>query len=375
MPIKLHIVTWDVPFPADYGGAIDVYYKLKALHSLGIEIFLHCFEYENRTAQSDLEQYAKQVFYYPRKTGIRGMDFQLPYIVNSRKNPQLLKNLIEIDAPILFEGLHTTAYLNHSELKERFKIVRTHNIEHQYYTQLASHTSSFLKKLFLYRESMLLSPYERILNAANVVLSISEPDQLYFQKKYSGVSVEFIPAFHPENQISSLSGFGKYCLYHGNLSIAENEKAVLFLMNDVFLDSKIPCIIAGKNPSAQLLKRIKSPMEIRINPSASEMQTLIQEAHINILPAFQNTGIKLKLLHALFMGRHCLVNPTMVEGSVLKEAVQLAKDGTEFRKAVEQLMSTPFEEAEINQRKIKLRLFDNQMNARKIFNILQSHCL
>ena len=158
-----------------------------------------------------------------------------------------------------------------------------------------------------------------------------------------------------------------------NLSIAENEKAVLFLMNEVFRDSKIPCIIAGKNPSTQLLKRIKSPLEIRINPSASEMQTLIQEAHINILPAFQNTGIKLKLLHALFMGRHCLVNPTMVEGSVLKEAVQLAEDGVEFRKAIDQLMSTPFEEADINQRKIQMRLFDNQMNARKIFNILQSH--
>jgi hypothetical protein len=374
LPIKLHIVTWDVPFPADYGGAIDVYYKLKALHSLGIEIFLHCFEYENRSAQSDLEQYTKQVFYYPRKTGIRGMDFQLPYIVNSRKNPQLLKNLIKIDAPILFEGLHTTAYLNHPELKERFKIVRTHNIEHQYYTQLAGHTSSFLKKLFLYRESMLLSPYEKILKVADVVLTISEPDQLYFEKKYIANSVILIPAFHPENQISSLKGFGKYCLYHGNLSIAENEKAAVFLANEVFRDNPIPCIIAGKNPSAKLLKQINSQVEVQVNPDHHEMQHLIQNAHINILPAFQNTGIKLKLLHALFMGRHCLTNQTMVEGSILKDAVHLAEDAKAFREAIDQLIKTPFEESDLENRKTQLQLFDNQMNAQKIFNILQSHC-
>jgi hypothetical protein len=104
------------------------------------------------------------------------------------------------------------------------------------------------------------------------------------------------------------------------------------------------------------------------------MQHLIQNAHINILPAFQNTGIKLKLLHALFMGRHCLTNQTMVEGSILKDAVHLAEDAKAFREAIDQLIKTPFEESDLENRKTQLQLFDNQMNAQKIFNILQSHC-
>ena len=362
-----------MPFPADYGGAIDVYYTLKALHTLGVEIILHCFEYKHRNAQEELAQFVKQIFYYPRKSGLRGLDFQLPYIVNSRKNSQLLKNLMENDAPILFEGLHTTAYLNHPALKQRFKIVRTHNIEHHYYSQLAGHTSSFLKKLFLYRESMLLSPYEKILKVADVILTISEQDQLYFEKKFSPNPVFFIPAFHPENQISSLKGWGKYCLYHGNLSIAENEKAALFLANEVFQDSEIPLIIAGRNPSAKLLRQINSRAEVRVNPDHIEMQHLIQNAHINILPAFQNTGIKLKLLHALFVGRHCLTNQTMVEGSILKDLVHLAEDAKSFGEAINRLIKTPFEENDLISRKTKLQLFDNQMNAQKVVSILQSH--
>ena len=49
MPDKhLHIVSFDIPYPPNYGGVIDVYYKLKALHRKGVKIILHCFEYPGR---------------------------------------------------------------------------------------------------------------------------------------------------------------------------------------------------------------------------------------------------------------------------------------------------------------------------------------
>jgi hypothetical protein len=42
---KIQIVCFDNPSPANYGGAIDMFYKIKALHALGIRIdftyFLH----------------------------------------------------------------------------------------------------------------------------------------------------------------------------------------------------------------------------------------------------------------------------------------------------------------------------------------------
>ena len=41
----LHIVSFDVPWPANYGGVIDVFYKVKALSAKGIRIHLHAFEY------------------------------------------------------------------------------------------------------------------------------------------------------------------------------------------------------------------------------------------------------------------------------------------------------------------------------------------
>ena len=43
------------------------------------------------------------------------------------------------------------------------------------------------------------------------------------------------------------------------------------------------------------------------------LQQLIQDAHIHVLPSFQQTGLKLKLLNALFKGRHCIVNDAEIE--------------------------------------------------------------
>ena len=42
---ELHIVTFAVPFPANYGGAIDVWNRIAALKRGGVRIHLHCFVY------------------------------------------------------------------------------------------------------------------------------------------------------------------------------------------------------------------------------------------------------------------------------------------------------------------------------------------
>jgi len=54
----LHIISFDVPYPTDYGGAIDVFYKIKALHKLGIKIHLQTYEY-GRGQQDELLKYCE----------------------------------------------------------------------------------------------------------------------------------------------------------------------------------------------------------------------------------------------------------------------------------------------------------------------------
>ena len=126
----LHIVAFDVPFPANYGGVIDIYYKIKAIYEEGIDIKLHVYNYGRKLSKSELSKYCSEINYYSRKIYKNPFMGTLPYVVNSRNSSDLLNNLQKDQAPILFEGLHCTYYLAHPSLQNRVKIVRTHNIEH-----------------------------------------------------------------------------------------------------------------------------------------------------------------------------------------------------------------------------------------------------
>ena len=63
----LHIISFDNPFPPKYGGVIDVFYKIKALHSLGVKIYLHCFVDEIPMVDSDLKIFVEKVYYYKNR--------------------------------------------------------------------------------------------------------------------------------------------------------------------------------------------------------------------------------------------------------------------------------------------------------------------
>ena len=76
----LHIVSFNVPYPPDYGGVIDVFYKIKSLHDLGIKIYLHCFPY-GREESEELNKICEKVYYYPRRKFYQAIYSNVPYIV------------------------------------------------------------------------------------------------------------------------------------------------------------------------------------------------------------------------------------------------------------------------------------------------------
>ena len=97
----LHIVSFSIPFPANYGGVIDVFYKLVALYKAGIKIHLHCYQYD-RGETTELNTYCESVNYYTRKTGFVSQLSFTPYIIESRRSDELLNNLLLDDYPVLF---------------------------------------------------------------------------------------------------------------------------------------------------------------------------------------------------------------------------------------------------------------------------------
>jgi len=363
----LHVISFDVPYPANYGGVIDVFYKLKYLHECGVEITLHCFEY-GRGEQNELTKYCKKVFYYKRSKNIHYQFSKLPFIVKTRISEKLVSNLLQDDSAILFEGLHTCGILNDPRLKNRFKIYRESNIEHEYYMYLSQSEKSFFKKIYFTAEAFKLKKFERILQHADYMLTVSKKDNEYLKSKFPENKIEYLPSFHPYKSIETLTGKGDYVLYHGNLQIAENHAAAVYLVNHVFTDERMNYKIAGLQPQQELKKLVsnKSNIELIENPGEAALKKLIQHAHINCLITFQESGLKLKLLHAIYAGRFCVVNQQMIYGTDLAELCIIANSADEIKKAIADAFKKSFESNYIEERTLKLNQFDVIQNAKRI---------
>lgn len=369
----LHIVCLDAPSPPDYGGAIDMYYKIKALAEAGHSIALHYFAYRRQRDAAGLEAYCSEIKHYQRKNFWES-SLKQPFIVGSRINSQLIANLNNDNAPVLLEGLHCAGILPFLQKPERV-VVRMHNNEAAYYAHLASTEPAFAKRLYLKIESRLLKGFQQLLPKQTKLACLSEHDQRVFEQEYGLCQTAFVPCFVPWQMANGLQGNGDFCLYHGNLLVSENEQAARWLMRNVFATSSHRLVIAGKGASGRLLEEADKMQNVQIinNPTIAEINSLVKSAHVNVLPSLNNTGVKLKLLHALFSGRYCLTNKNGVRGSGIEKGLCVAETAEEWQRTVDDLMHSAFEEKTLLERRDALTAYDNRDNAQKLI-ALWSHC-
>ena len=361
MTRQLHIVCLDVPWPADYGGAIDMMNRIMAFKKLGVGIHLHYFSYNDRGTPVELEQFCETVNVYKRENIKKGFSLRLPYIVSSRMNKELIERLQQDKHPILLEGIHCTGILKEIDLHDRKIVVRMHNEESIYYKELARAETGFLKKLYFYNESRLLRKYSHHLPDECVYACVSEKDIHFLKTHYCLSKVNFLPTFPAWQKVAEPDELGSFCLYHGNLSVPENEQAALWLICNVFT----------KKPSRKLQKvaGLCQHTCLVANPSEKEMNELIKKAHIHALPCFNKsiTGIRLKLLHALFEGRHCVVNQPMVAGTGLEEACHIGTNANAFASILMQLHHHPFTHEEtVLRRQLLGETYNNEKNTIKL---------
>ena len=310
MQNKIHLVSFDVPFPPDYGGVLDVYLRAKGLKQLGYSVILHCYEY-GRGRDHDFSEIADEIHYYDRKNGMKSVLSNLPFIVKSRNSEALLNRLLEDEFPILLEGQHSTFWINELMKNKRKVAVRMHNIEWQYYRDLAKGAKTTSERLFFSMEARKLRKHENQLKKVPL-LSISESDREYYQNL--GFQAIYLPVtIHSDLVLETLEG-ESFALFHGNLSVAENQEAIDALIREN-KNNKIdlPLVIAGKNPPAGLVKKIESQGWLCVpNPSDSELNDLMRSCSLHLVIGFKSSGIKLKTIRALLTGLPCIATQELV---------------------------------------------------------------
>lgn len=349
---------------------VGIFNRIKAFHEAGIEIILHAF-YKEFKAPEDLAAYCKTVYIYKRKPIWNILNLKVPLYIQSRRSDQLIQILSKDELPILFEGLHTLYHFRDPALAHRKKYVRLHNAESLYYQQLSSLENNPFKKLYYKSESALSKLFEEnYLPKAHGLFTISTRETEYCSKLNKNTL--WIPPFiTPAFKIPE--GTGGYALFHGDLTIRENELAVHFLIRNVFNELSIPLIIAGYNPSPKIKNLVYTSRQATLmeSPDTGTMEILIQQAQIILAPVKHTTGYKMKLAQSLFVGRHIITDEVSRSYTELMDLVHFAQNAQDWREKIKQLIDVPVSPLEIDTRRSLFEsTFDNRRNAEKMLGAI-----
>jgi hypothetical protein len=197
---------------------------------------------------------------------------------------------------------------------------------------------------------------------------------MQLKEKYDS-SVVYIPAFHGFESISQQHATGTHILYHGDLSIMDNEKCVNSLVDaHVASGIKMKLIVAGRKPSKALNRKLEKLHNVllEIEPTDEKLESLIKDAHANVVWSSNDSGIKIKLVHALILGKFCIVNEQVVKGNSLGKYCRVLTDKSKLPAALQDVVQ---QEYNMDFHKIKLNYlnkhFSNKENALKILNLLR----
>ncbi len=365
----IHIISFDNPYPPVYGGAIDVFYKIKALHALGFEIYLHCFVDQLPDDRSVLEQYVSQLYFYERKKKGLRLFSRAPFSVASRFHDSVLANIAKIKAPLLFEGLQSTYLLKKCNANRQKVFLRLMNLESNYFGGLAKSEKGLVKKLALHVEAVKYRYYQKIIGKFDSVFTLSVHETDYVAKHFG--NAVYVPVFHGNTVVLELSEFGNYALYHGDLRMSDNRRAALFLIN-VFKEIPNYKLIIASNRGKRLINKeiagFKNISHTNIK-NQEHLDELMANAHISVMYSFQQSGTKLKSINSLYKSRHCIINKNMVDDTTIQNLCTMAETASDFIQVINQLKAAPYTDYE-NRKAVLGKVVDDLENAKKIAAVI-----
>ncbi len=360
----LHIICFDNPFPPDFGGAIDLFYKIKALHSLGFTIYLHCFYDDRDVVSPELKAITEEVYLYKKNKNPLFVFSKFPLPVICRFQKILIENIKKHNAPILFEGLHSTMILQKTTLTNK-KYLRLHNIESNFYGGMSKSETNLVKKILYYFVSKKYVAYQKIIPDFDSVFALSRSE--YNEIKKITANCIYVPVFHGNEVNTSLSEYGNYAFYHGDLRLSDNKRAAQFLI-EVF--KEIPdynLIIASSNGKKLIESKSTTISNVKFVEIRDEMhlEELFANAHINVMLSFQESGTKLKVINSLFRSRFCLINKNMVDDEQVLSLCEIAAIKQDFINKIIDLKDKPYNQFEIK-KKVLMDVLNDTNNAKLI---------
>lgn len=254
------------------------------------------------------------------------------------------------DADVLHLHALQTAYLASSLDVDVPTVLRFNNVKYEIYRQYAKHTGNPAKSLYAYLQYAKTKGFEtRIPERSDLTLTITEEDRERLTRRDTSANIDVLPAgvdlsrFRPDNGEPE----ERTITFFGSMDYHPNEDAAIWFTEEVlprvraqFDDATFE--IVGKSPPASVRALAKRD-GVRVTGFVEDIQEYVSRATIVVIPIRVGTGVRIKVLHAMAMGKPMVSTPVGVQGIRVEEDrhAVVAQTPDEFAAAVEALLTDP----------------------------------
>ncbi len=335
--MKILILTNKLPYPPRDGGSIATLNMITGLRDVGNQITCLALNtnkhrYPIHEIPADLSESIRFLgvdcnsSIKPLKLISNLLFSSEPYIAtrfNIKAFRTALAMLLQEEAfdIIQMEGPYPGLYLDLIRKKSNARVsLRAHNVEHLIWERKALYEASPLKKWYFINMAQRLKHFElELAQQVDFLVPISEQDASYFnlhgpQKAILTIPTGFCMDNYPQTELPKEPSI----FFIGALDWLPNQEGLVWFLQKVFdgLLSELPELhfhVAGRNAPPHFEKRFKHP-NICYHGEVEDAVAFIQSYRVMVAPLLTGSGIRVKILEGMALGRPVVTTSQGMEG-------------------------------------------------------------
>ncbi|QNK55275.1 glycosyltransferase family 4 protein [Paenibacillus sp. PAMC21692] len=348
--MNILVVCSDFPYPADHGGRVDTWGRIRALAGLGWGIdLLVCGKHE--PAGSDLRAaraWVNDIKLCDRKSS--PLDILMPEPLQVRSRNALRTVPIDGDYDyVLLEGDYVYPVLDNPGIRAEQAILRVHNDESAYFKSLARSTGQILHKLYYAMESLKFAGLQKKLQKrVTKYLFISSKEYDSFVTRHPQAESLFLPPPLTRESFARSRFDTKHVVFIGSLFMPNNREAIRWYLDQVhpkLLD--IPgyrFVIAGNSRGMGVEWLNSQRLEgVYVHDTPANLDEIYAKGYLFVNPMRNGAGVKLKTIEAIQNGLPVVSTTVGSEGTGLRNGlhIRVEDEPAAFCRAVRELLSEP----------------------------------
>jgi polysaccharide biosynthesis protein PslH len=364
--MRILLLSNKFPFPPKDGGALATYNMIRGLAEAGNDVDLLLMNTskhftENPESNIDVPGLNKvKIVYIDNSVKFLSLAFNfvfstLPYNVGRFTSRRFKNALIELLNDnnyeiVQLEGLFLAPYLKFIRENSNAAIVyRSHNVEYIIWQKLCIRENSFLKRWYLRVLYARIKKYEAsFINSYDLLVTITENDLEILNSLGNKKPAIVAPfgMYNPGLSGNNVVRSGKLnLLYIGALDWMPNIEALNWFVKKVWpvVRRKFPEMVfrvAGRNAKKDFITDIAEKGVICHGEIDNSGEFLAAENGIVVVPLFSGSGIRVRIIEAMFAGRPVIASSVAVSGIPVENEINilLADDSERFVHYIEKLV-------------------------------------